>query len=72
MEIYCRFTIINYTTQSFLSLKCVYIFLVDPVYIKTANGLIYATELTLPLHTLFTKCPVVSQNRQKCHFTYVN
>ena len=25
-EIYCRFTIIDYTTYSFLSLKCVYIF----------------------------------------------
>ena len=32
-EIYCRFTIIDYTTQSFLSLKCVYIFLADPIYI---------------------------------------
>jgi len=30
-EIYCRFTIINYTTKRFLSLKCVYIFLADPV-----------------------------------------
>jgi len=30
-EIYCRFTIIDYTTWSFLSLKCVYIFLADPV-----------------------------------------
>jgi len=30
-EIYCRFTIIDYTTLSFLSLKCVYIFLADPV-----------------------------------------
>ena len=32
-DIYCRFTIIGYTTQSFLSLKCVYIFLADPVYV---------------------------------------
>ena len=31
-EIYCRFTIIDYTTYSFLSLKCVNIFLADPVY----------------------------------------
>ena len=31
-EIYCRFTIIDYTTYSFLSLKCVYIFLADPVF----------------------------------------
>ena len=32
-EIYCRFTIIDYTTWSFLSLKCVYIFLADSVYV---------------------------------------
>ena len=32
-KIYCRFTLIDYTTYSFLSLKCVYIFLADPVYI---------------------------------------
>ena len=31
-EIDCRFTIIDYTTQSYLSLKCVYLFLADPVY----------------------------------------
>ena len=30
-EIFCRFTITDYTTKSFLSLKCVYIFLADPV-----------------------------------------
>ena len=29
-EIYCRFTIIDYTTRSFLSLKCVYIFFGGP------------------------------------------
>ena len=35
MEIYCRYTIIDYTKQSFLSLKCVYIFfLADPVYVS--------------------------------------
>jgi len=31
-EIYCRFKIIDYTTYSFLSLKCVYIFFGVPVY----------------------------------------
>jgi len=38
----------------------------------TANGLLSATEQTLPLRSLFTKRHVVSQNRQKCHFTYAH
>ena len=33
MEIYCRFTIIDYKTWIFLSLECVCIFLADPVFI---------------------------------------
>jgi len=36
-EIYCRFTIIDYTTYSFLSLECVYIFLADPVFVTESN-----------------------------------
>ena len=41
-KIYCRFTIIDYTMYSFLSLKCVYIFLADPVYIYFTSISLYA------------------------------
>ena len=37
-EIYCRFTIIDYTTYSFLSLKSVYIVLADPVSCLLETG----------------------------------
>ena len=36
-EIYCRFTIIDYTTLSFLLLKCVYIF----IFISSILGIYY-------------------------------
>ena len=59
MEIYCRFTVIDSTTYSFLSLKCVYIFLADPVYIAHVKN--KHSYTSTPLH-IFTACWLIKHN----------
>jgi len=59
MEIYCRFTIIDHTTLSFLSLKCVYIFLAGPVFQCMLEQTDAIMNKVLQTVTFVLACPTV-------------